>query len=385
MIDSYAPGWPGSPGRWTSAAKSGVGTALAGSPIWFTLSHGILNEIYAQRIDEAATRDVGLLVTGPDGMVSEIKRHATQATRCPIAGVPYYLTDSDCAQGHYRLSSEVITDSERPVVLVRVRFTPLRGAPGCYRLYVLLAPHLGNHGGGNTAWVGDYRGRPSLFASREGRALCLMSATGMGARSVGFVGVSDGWQDLMAHGELRWSHTRAENGNVAMIAELPLHEGEAVYAIAVGRGAEEAGHQSRASLVEGYATLLEQYVQRWQQWQAQLVAGMRGALSGVSTTVIKAHESKLIPGALLASLAVPWGFSKGDGDLGGYHRCAARHGAVGRRSAPWRRVRATKHAPRWSIYAPRSTPTDTGRRTWVDGTSYWNGLQMDDGAAHPAR
>ena len=51
--EAFAPGWPGIPGRWTSAAKSGVGTALAGSPVWFTLSHGILNEIYAPRIDEA--------------------------------------------------------------------------------------------------------------------------------------------------------------------------------------------------------------------------------------------------------------------------------------------------------------------------------------------
>jgi len=50
-----APGWPGSPARWTSANKSGVGTALGGSAIWFTLSHGILNEVYAPRMDQAAT------------------------------------------------------------------------------------------------------------------------------------------------------------------------------------------------------------------------------------------------------------------------------------------------------------------------------------------
>ena len=49
MSDSNiaAPGWPGIPPRWTSSAKSGVGTALnRGSRVWFTLSHGILNEIY---------------------------------------------------------------------------------------------------------------------------------------------------------------------------------------------------------------------------------------------------------------------------------------------------------------------------------------------------
>ncbi len=43
----YAPGWPGIPPRWTSSDKSGVGTALSpASHVWFTLSHGIFNEIY---------------------------------------------------------------------------------------------------------------------------------------------------------------------------------------------------------------------------------------------------------------------------------------------------------------------------------------------------
>ena len=44
MSDSvrYAPGWPGIPPRWTSSAKTGVGTALnQHSKVWFTLSHGV--------------------------------------------------------------------------------------------------------------------------------------------------------------------------------------------------------------------------------------------------------------------------------------------------------------------------------------------------------
>src|SRR5260370_626285 len=67
-----APGWPGIEPRWTSSAKSGVGTALtAMSRTWFTLSHGILNEIYYQRPDLACTRDLGLIVTDDDGFFSE--------------------------------------------------------------------------------------------------------------------------------------------------------------------------------------------------------------------------------------------------------------------------------------------------------------------------
>src|SRR5216117_364943 len=49
---------------WTSSAKSGVGTAVdAQSRVWFTLSHGIVNEVYFPRLDQANTRDLGLIVT----------------------------------------------------------------------------------------------------------------------------------------------------------------------------------------------------------------------------------------------------------------------------------------------------------------------------------
>ena len=62
--ETFAPGWPGIPARWTSSAKSGVGTAVSrDSRVWFTLSHGILNEIYYPRVDHACTRDLGFIVT----------------------------------------------------------------------------------------------------------------------------------------------------------------------------------------------------------------------------------------------------------------------------------------------------------------------------------
>ena len=60
----FAPNGPGIPARWTSSAKTGLGTALSNqSRVWFTLSHGIFNEIYYPRIDQACIRDIGLIVT----------------------------------------------------------------------------------------------------------------------------------------------------------------------------------------------------------------------------------------------------------------------------------------------------------------------------------
>ncbi|HYW84428.1 MAG TPA: hypothetical protein VFB30_14300, partial [Spirochaetia bacterium] len=67
-----APGGPGIPPRWTSSAKQGTGTAISlASRVWFTLSHGIFNEIYYPRVDQACTRDMGMLVTGSNGFFSE--------------------------------------------------------------------------------------------------------------------------------------------------------------------------------------------------------------------------------------------------------------------------------------------------------------------------
>ena len=113
--------------------------------------------------------------------------------------------------GRYRIEKEVLTDPWRDVVLQRVRFVPLQGTLADFRLYVLLAPHLANRGSGNTAWVGDYKGAPMLFAERDHHALALASTAPWLARSVGFVGVSDGWQELQAHKRLSQDlHARRE-------------------------------------------------------------------------------------------------------------------------------------------------------------------------------
>ena len=380
MDERAAPGWPGSPARWTSAAKSGVGTALGGSAIWFTLSHGILNEVYAPRMDRAATRDLGLLVTAAGGFFSEEKRHAAHRVECPVPGVPYYRLTSTCAQGRWRIEKEVLTDPGRPVVLQRIRFTALRGRPEDYRLFALLAPHLDNHGAGNTARVGDYKGVPALLASRGPHALALLCDTGFRARSVGFVGASDGWQELRRHGELREGYTVAENGNVALAGELEIGDGDLVLALAYGRDPQEAGHQARASLAEGFEALRDAYTAPWTAWQA----GLRGPVGrpsfATSAMVVKVHQSKHVPGAILASLAVPWGSSKGDGDLGGYHLVWPRDmvEAAGGLLAAGARAEAREAI----VYLEAIQEADGhwAQNAWTGGRSYWHGLQMDETA-----
>ena len=189
LLRPNAPGWPGIPARWTSSAKSGVGTAIgAASRVWFTLSHGILNEIYYPRVDSACTRDLGLIVTDGASYFSEEKRHARSEISLLAPGVPAYRLRNTAFDGRYRIDKEVLTDPVADVVLQRVRFSPLDGTLADYRLFALLAPHLANRGTGNTAWVGDYKGVPMLSAERGGYALALACSAPWLARSVGFVG-----------------------------------------------------------------------------------------------------------------------------------------------------------------------------------------------------
>jgi len=68
-------GAPGLEPRWTSSVKDAVGTAYsASSRIWFTCSHGILNEIYHPSIDQPQVRDMEFLVTDGETFVHEEKR-----------------------------------------------------------------------------------------------------------------------------------------------------------------------------------------------------------------------------------------------------------------------------------------------------------------------
>jgi glucoamylase len=251
VTDTFAPGWPGIPARWTSSAKSGVGTAVSrDSRVWFTLSHGILNEVYYPRVDQACTRDLGFIVTDGQTFFSEEKRDARSETLQVAPGILAYRIRNTAVDGRYRIEKNVLIDPWRDVVLQRVRFVPLQGTLSDFRLYVLLAPHLANRGSGNTAWVGDYKGAPMLFAERDHHALALASAAPWLARSVGFVGMSDGWQELQAHKRFTRTYTRAENGNVAVTGEIDLGSSDGTFVMALGFGptAMEAGQHALISL-----------------------------------------------------------------------------------------------------------------------------------------
>ena len=99
-----APGAPGVPPRWTSSAKTGVGTALGNKRhVWFTLSHGIFNEIFYPRVDQACVRDMGLIVTDGADFFSEEKRDADSLVHWLAEGVPAFRLVNRRSLGRNRL------------------------------------------------------------------------------------------------------------------------------------------------------------------------------------------------------------------------------------------------------------------------------------------
>jgi len=383
----YAPGWPGIPPRWTSAAKTGVGTALSrSSRVWFTLSHGILNEIYFPRVDMACTRDLGLIVTDGKSYFSEEKRHCTFEVMPIEPGVPAFRLRNTEVNQRYRIEKVVFADPHRNVVLQKIRMVPLAGKLADYRVFALLAPHLGNVGVNNTGWVGDYKGVPMLFAENPtGLALAFACSESWKEMSAGFAGDSDGWQELSRNFELKERYERAENGNVALTSEVDLQACDGEFVLALGFGAiwAEAGEQVRASLLDDYDHLLRDYTAQWHGWHKTLMpldSTHDHDLYRSSTTMLRVHESKDFLGGVIASLSIPWGFNKGDEDLGGYHLVWPRDlvetaGGFLAAGAPGDAVRVLRY-----LEATQEGDGSWPQNMWLDGRPYWSGLQMDEAA-----
>ena len=423
--------------RWTSSAKSGVGTALDGrSHVWFTISHGILDEVYYPRVDQANTRDCGLIVSAP-GFFSEEKRDTASVVHLIAPGVPGYRLVNRCVHGRYEIEKTIIADPERDVVLQRIRFRALVGRVEDYRIFVLLAPHIGNQGYGNDGWCERYKGVPMLFAKRQEIALALACDAGWTATSCGYVGVNDGWRQVRADGFLSEPSAEARNGNIALAGEVdvaasarPSSEvAEFVVVLAFGLGAAEAAQRARMSLASAFDRVKASYIREWMRFHEHTV-GPR-ASDGVATpeesrqtaardlashadestyvhttqrskrserrrqtpmvlpesvvdlyrtsaAILAIHEDKRASGAIIASLSIPWGNTKSDHELGGYHLVWPRdlvnsagaliamgHSVLARRTL--RYLMSTQEADgRWA------------QNLWLDGTPYWSGIQMDE-------
>src|SRR5690349_18482595 len=212
-------GAPGIPARWTSSSKEGIGTACSdASRVWFTLSHGILNEVYYPTVDRPQIRDLQFMVTDGETFCHEEKRDLENDIEAlEGAALGYRVVTRDPA-GRYRIVKEIIADPGRACVLLRARVEAAGDWSGRLRVYVLLAPHLGGAGAGNSARRAQAARKDVLVAWKDNTHLALGVSTRLLESSCGYVGSSDGWRDLKDNFRLDWRFGEVADGNIAVVA-----------------------------------------------------------------------------------------------------------------------------------------------------------------------
>jgi glucoamylase len=378
-----APGAPGIAPSWTSSAKDIVGSSLGPARLWFTLGFGIVNEVYYPRVDTPQIRDLGFIVAGPDGFWSEVKRNVNYSLRLLAPGVP--AVEIVHQHVRYQLRLRITPDPRRDVLVIACQLD----GEGELGLYVLVAPHLGATGYDNIAMVDRYSGRRVLSAEQGPFGMALAAVDGhqadaFGRASAGYVGASDGWQDFARNGALTWQYRAAGPGNVALIGELPR---VAMLALGFGSSAEAAATLAISSLLQPFGNILQQQVVDWEEWQARCAEHSPPMLdlpdpireqARVSSIVLRAHLDKTYPGAMVASLSVPWGYA--GNERGGYHlvwprdlvQCAGALLAMG-----------AEQEARDTLRYLIATQTEDGhwhQNQWLGGTPYWQGIQLDETA-----
>src|SRR5579862_1299829 len=382
-------GAPGMEPRWTSSVKDAVGTAYsASSRIWFTCSHGVLNELYHPTIDAAQVRDMEFLITDGETFVHEEKRDLItdfEYIHQESLGVRYVNRDPD---GRYAVIKEIICDPHHSVVLQHVRIEGHEDLIPRLKVFALLAPHLDGGGAGNTARVLDVAGRKMALAWKNRWSLAMGASCGFSRMSCGFVGTSDGWRDLMEHFGMTWEFGSASNGNIAVMGELDMGNAGAdgarqfSLAIGIGEGNHTALQKTMSALAMPFERSRDRFIEQWQraanpEWLAAK-AGDGGKLMRASHNVLLAHEDKIFSGAFVASMSIPWGQVHGDDDLGGYHLVWTRD-MVQTAGALLACGRA-ETARRALVYLACTQKPDGGfaQNFWVDGRPYWSGVQLDE-------
>ena len=380
---SAAPGAPGIPPTWCSSDKEIVGCALGSSRLWFTIGGGIINEVYYPRVDIPQIRDLGFIVADGAGFWVEVKRLWRHVVHLAAPGAPAVRIVH--RHERFELTLRVAPCEHRDVLLVDVSLS----GDAALRPFALLAPHLGGTGSNNRATVVLHGGRRMLWAEQGPFGLALAAVTGeqrdaFGRASAGFVGSSDGWQDFAHNGALSWEYDSAGPGNVALIGELPR---QAVLALGFGSSAESAATLALSALTEPFATSWERQLTGWTRWHASRAAEQELCAElpqecaeqvRLSTMVLRAHQDKTYPGAMVASLSVPWGNTREE--RAGYHLVWPRD--LVESSGALLAVGATREARNTLRYL-LATQQDDGhwhQNQWLGGKGYWLGLQLDETA-----
>ncbi|MFZ5851509.1 MAG: glucodextranase DOMON-like domain-containing protein [Actinomycetota bacterium] len=357
-----APGAPGVLSRFDLARKDCVGTAYGtgSSKVWYTVAGGVLSDVYNPTIDTTNVQTMQLVVTDGRTFTDLQSRDLTYTVSADRTGMTCTVTATSQAHG-YRLLTTYVTDPVRQAVLVRARLAGLgeqqrgdrtgdTGPPRGLSLYVRLDPTVGGNGGGgpvnggaDNAVVVDGPGGPVPVAYDTNTVtnavnrdyavptyLALRADRPFGTVSVGYAGTASDGLSMLDGARRLTAYSSALAGNVVTTAELRPRDGEVTLALGFGRSQQEALGTADAAVTQEFDRVRQAYERGWRAYDRTLnppPARLPGQpertardLAGLyyrSANVLKASEDKTFPGAVVASLASPWGQAVSAGDAPG--------------------------------------------------------------------
>jgi glucoamylase len=328
---TVAPGAPGAPSYFDLARKDCLGTAAGrGSKVWYTVAGGVLSDVYEPTIDNTDVSTLQYIVTDGSTFTDLQARDMTYTVAADPTGMACTVTSTDARRG-FRLVTTYITDPASDTVLMSTRLQALPGVGanlGRLHLYARLDAHVNGNGGGGSDNAGansgvvDSSGVPVVFSTNTvtnavNRAYAVptymaLAATPARAASVGYAGTaSDGLTQLDSAHALT-PYTSAPGGHVVATEDVTPGGGHQVtLALGFGRTQAQSVSVARASLAHPFGLTAASYLRGWVSYDASLrtpPGNLRGSYY-LSANVLKASEDKTFPGAIVASLASPWGQS----------------------------------------------------------------------------
>ncbi len=226
--------------------------------------------------------------------------------------------------GRYTITKVIINDPHYPVVLTHVWIDGEKDLLERLKVYVLLSPHIEGGGMGNNARLLEVAGQQAAVAWKNHTSVAMTADCGFDRASCGYVGASDGWQDLHDNFQMDWEFGSALEGNIAIMGEIKVHRvRNFTVALGFGEGHHAALSAAMGALSKPFEQHLKRFIEQWHRAASprELAASSMdgGRLMQISHNIVLAHEDKTYAGAFIASASIPWGYAKGDDDLGGYH------------------------------------------------------------------
>lgn len=381
-------GAPGITPNWSLAKKVQVGTSNnKSSLVWFTNAQGVLTESYFPTIDRAQIKDAGFLISDGKSLMVEERTQTIQEVEVLSANL-VKLKNIDYL-GRFEIHHTFYTLSDHSVIVDEVT---VKSHTDGLSYYLLVNPALDNTGFHDSGFVQNKR----LIFNEKNITLSVDASVGFSKASVGYVGFSDGYQDINQNYVMDFDFNQALNGNIAGLAKIkiPMSKGEYKFYVSYSF---EKGAFSIEQLAKGKLD----YEKNWNKYYQKLnrpknMSKNEELLYRRSLYVLKVHEDKLNPGALIASLSKPWGdttYERPGVQVGGYHMvwprdlyhvCTALINAgdldTAKRALGFLK-RIQYKSGQWN-YGQRVIPRLGAfpQNVWVSTQEYWGGFQLDQTA-----